>query len=83
MVQIMTQLKFTAAPLRPENIPNLVNIDPRFPANLPFDPENTYSIPYQWGTTGLANKYPVCHRRNRHMGNSVGRTLSRADFRAG
>lgn len=34
------------------NIPNIENIDPRF-RNLPFDPEGRYSIPYQWGTTGI------------------------------
>lgn len=34
------------------NIPNLKNINRRL-HNLPFDPENRYSIPYQWGTTGL------------------------------
>lgn len=51
MVEIMTKLDLLL-PIRPENIPNLVNIDPRF-RNLPFDPENRYSIPYQWGTTGI------------------------------
>jgi len=35
-----------------DNIPNIENIDPRF-RNLPFDPESRYSIPYQWGTTGI------------------------------
>lgn len=34
------------------NIPNIENIDPRF-RNLPFDPQSRYSIPYQWGTTGI------------------------------
>lgn len=34
------------------NIPNLKNIDPRF-VKPPFDPENKYSLPYQWGTMGL------------------------------
>jgi spermidine/putrescine transport system substrate-binding protein len=52
MVQIMTNLSLLQ-PLRMENIPNFENIDPRF-KNLPFDPDNQYSIPYQWGTTGLA-----------------------------
>ena len=35
------------------NIPNLSQIDP---ANLGlyYDPENTYSVPYLWGTTGIA-----------------------------
>ena len=34
------------------NIPNLSNIDPRF-MDLSFDPGNTYSIPYMWGTVGI------------------------------
>jgi spermidine/putrescine transport system permease protein len=29
------------------------NTDPRF-LGLPFDPSNDYSVPYAWGTTGLA-----------------------------
>lgn len=29
------------------------NVDPRF-LGLPFDPRNDYSVPYAWGTTGLA-----------------------------
>ena len=35
-----------------ENIPNLANIDERF-LDLAFDPDNTYSIPYMWGTVGI------------------------------
>jgi len=35
-----------------ENIPNLANIDPRF-LDLSFDPGNTYSVPYMWGTVGI------------------------------
>lgn len=34
-------------------IPNLTNIDPYF-LDLPFDPGNEYSIPYFWGTVGIA-----------------------------
>jgi spermidine/putrescine transport system substrate-binding protein len=45
------------APLRPENIPNLANLDPRF-VNLSFDPGNRYSVPYQWGTEGLYARKP-------------------------
>ncbi|MCC5925045.1 MAG: spermidine/putrescine ABC transporter substrate-binding protein [Bacteroidetes bacterium] len=52
MVQIMINLELLQ-PLRTENIPNLENIQSRF-RNLPFDPDNRYSIPYQWGTTGIA-----------------------------
>mgnify|MGYP001610317275 FL=1 len=36
-----------------KNIPNYQNIDDRF-KNLPYDPKNEYSIPYQWGTNGIA-----------------------------
>ncbi|MEG1524188.1 MAG: spermidine/putrescine ABC transporter substrate-binding protein [Clostridia bacterium] len=40
------------APIHKENIPNFANIDERF-LNLSFDPNNTYSIPYFWGTVGI------------------------------
>jgi len=33
-------------------IPNLTNISPSL-LNLPFDPENRFSVPYQWGTIGI------------------------------
>jgi spermidine/putrescine-binding protein len=40
-------------------LPNLANDDPHF-LNQRFDPENKYSIPYLWGTTGLAyNKHQI------------------------
>jgi spermidine/putrescine transport system permease protein len=32
---------------------NFSNLDPQF-AGLPFDSPNQYSIPYMWGTTGIA-----------------------------
>ncbi|MBI5965982.1 MAG: spermidine/putrescine ABC transporter substrate-binding protein [Chloroflexi bacterium] len=35
-----------------ENIPNFKNISPNF-RDLIYDPDNRYSIPYSWGTTGL------------------------------
>lgn len=34
-------------------IPNYEKIDARF-KNLPYDPENKYSVPYMWGTVGIA-----------------------------
>jgi spermidine/putrescine-binding protein len=34
------------------NIPNIVNLAPRF-RELPYDPGNTYCTAYQWGTTGI------------------------------
>lgn len=40
-------------PLDHEQIPNLVHIDERF-LDLPFDPGNRYSVPYFWGTVGIA-----------------------------
>jgi spermidine/putrescine transport system substrate-binding protein len=33
-------------------LPNLKNLEPRF-TNLAADPGNRYSVPYQWGTSGL------------------------------
>lgn len=39
-------------PVDHSKIPNLKYIDQRF-MDLPFDPENEYSIPYFWGTVGI------------------------------
>ncbi|WP_414386145.1 spermidine/putrescine ABC transporter substrate-binding protein [Synechococcus sp. H60.3] len=39
-------------PLNKALIPNLRNLGEKF-IGLPFDPENTYTVPYQWGTTGI------------------------------
>ena len=41
-----------AEPLDKTNVPNLANLDPRF-ASPPYDPANTYSVAYQWGTSGI------------------------------
>lgn len=40
-------------PIDQSKITNLNNIDPYF-LDLPFDPGNQYSIPYFWGTVGIA-----------------------------
>ncbi|MEN9253103.1 MAG: spermidine/putrescine ABC transporter substrate-binding protein [Thermostichales cyanobacterium BF4_bins_65] len=40
-------------PLQKDLLPNMANLDPAF-TNADFDPENQYTIPYQWGTTGIA-----------------------------
>jgi spermidine/putrescine transport system substrate-binding protein len=40
-------------PLDKSQIPNLVNLDPKLLGQR-FDPENTYSIPYMWGSTSIA-----------------------------
>ncbi len=39
-------------PIHKENIPNFKEVDPHF-LNLACDPENTYSVPYFWGTLGI------------------------------
>ncbi len=41
------------APVEHRNIPNLANLYPRF-SSPPWDPDLQYSVPYLWGTTGLA-----------------------------
>jgi spermidine/putrescine-binding protein len=37
-------------------VPNLANLDPKF-SNLPYDPNGKFSVPYQWGTTGIGFNY--------------------------
>ena len=39
-------------PLDKEKIPNLENVSDTL-INAPFDPENEFSVPYQWGTVGI------------------------------
>jgi len=39
-------------PLHKQSIPNIKNLDPKF-LNPPFDPENKFSVAYQWGTVGI------------------------------
>ena len=41
------------APLRRAYLPNMTTLAPTF-VNPVFDPDNVYSIAYQWGTTGFA-----------------------------
>ena len=52
MVAIMRELNLLAT-LDFSHIPNAKNITPIF-RNPPYDPEQKVSVPYQWGTTGLA-----------------------------
>ncbi|NJK39762.1 MAG: spermidine/putrescine ABC transporter substrate-binding protein [Oscillatoriales cyanobacterium RM2_1_1] len=51
MVKIMVE-EDLLEPLNRANIPNTQNLDQKF-INPPYDPENTYSFPYQWGTLGI------------------------------
>jgi len=39
-------------PLSKDMIPNIANLIPDL-LNAPYDPDNTYSLPYQWGTVGV------------------------------
>ena len=52
MVAVMIK-KGLLARLNRGNIPNLKNISPQFLGRY-FDPKNLYSIPYTWGTAGIA-----------------------------
>ncbi len=51
MVEPMVKLKLLA-PLRKDALPNLKHIDPKF-LKTPFDRENKFTVPYQWGTVGI------------------------------
>ncbi len=44
------------AKINKDAIPNLANLDPLF-SGLPFDPDGTYSVPYQAGTSGIGYAY--------------------------
>ena len=39
-------------PLDMSKIPNFKNVGANY-KGLPYDPDNEYSVPYQWGTTGI------------------------------
>lgn len=53
MVEILIR-QGLLAPINKERLGNVwSNVDRRF-LGLPFDPHNDYSVPYAWGTTGLA-----------------------------
>jgi spermidine/putrescine transport system permease protein len=39
--------------LNRDYLTNFSNLEPRL-TGLPFDPDNRYSVPYMWGTTGIA-----------------------------
>lgn len=52
MVLVMAQLNLLA-PLNQGKISNYASLDPKF-MKMYFDPENKYSLPFDWGTTGIA-----------------------------
>jgi spermidine/putrescine transport system substrate-binding protein len=51
MVTVMIKLNLLS-PLNYDNIPNFKNIGATF-RDPPYDPGNKYSVPYQWGTSGI------------------------------
>lgn len=52
MIEVMRE-KALLLPLQKNLLPNMKHLDPYF-LNLTFDQQNTYSIPYFWGTVGIA-----------------------------
>jgi spermidine/putrescine transport system substrate-binding protein len=51
MVSIMIKSDILE-PLDMSRIPNFENVGDNY-KGLPYDPKNEYSVPYQWGTTGI------------------------------
>jgi spermidine/putrescine transport system substrate-binding protein len=51
MVSIMIKSDILE-PLDMSRIPNFKNVGDNY-KGLPYDPKNEYSVPYQWGTTGI------------------------------
>jgi spermidine/putrescine transport system substrate-binding protein len=51
MVSIMIKSD-VLEPLDMSKIPNFKNVGENY-KGLPYDPDNQYSVPYQWGTTGI------------------------------
>ena len=52
MVEMMAEENLLL-PIDYSKLPNIEHVDPYF-LDLPFDPGNKYSIPYFWGTVGIA-----------------------------
>jgi spermidine/putrescine transport system substrate-binding protein len=52
MVRQMKSLAMLSQ-LDPTLLPNLTHLDDYY-RNLPYDPENEYSVPFTWGTSGIA-----------------------------
>jgi spermidine/putrescine-binding protein len=58
MIEVLISEKLIQ-PIDKAKVPNLSNVDARF-LKRPFDPDNAYTVPYLWGTTGFAyNKKAV------------------------
>lgn len=57
MVSIMIDLGLLSQ-IDTADLANFANIDPQF-VGAPFDPNNDYCVPYQWGTTGIGYRADV------------------------
>ncbi len=73
IIPSLINLKLIEA-LNHELLPNLKNLDPAF-TQLACDPGNKFSVPYQWGTSGLA----VRHKDGATLKNSWGLLFEPAD----
>jgi spermidine/putrescine transport system substrate-binding protein len=67
------------------NIPNLANVYPRY-LDLPNDPGNQYSVPYDWGTTGITYNTDCIDPEEESWGllldpSIAGRVAMHTDFR--
>src|SRR5947208_436229 len=52
MVGVMGHLNLLKE-LDKQQLTNLKSVDPKF-LHKPYDPDSKYSVPYDWGTTGIA-----------------------------
>ena len=70
---------------RPDQMENFKNIDRRW-VDVPWDPGRHYTVPWQWGTTGIGVNTAGLRRRHQHLGHlprSAGRTGRQDQCRAG
>lgn len=53
------------SPIRMQNVPNFRNVSANF-RNLVYDPENRYTVPFVWGSTGLLVRTDLAPRPITH-----------------
>ena len=62
-------------------IPNTKNVGANY-MGLSYDPNNEYSLPYQWGTTGILYNKKETGQAGRHLGPHVGPAVRGPDRHA-
>jgi spermidine/putrescine transport system permease protein len=72
-IQILQHLKLLR-PLDHSALPHLANLDPRF-LDKDYDPGNRYSVPYFWGSAGIAYDKSKVARAGDVLGRAVGPAL--------